>query len=209
MQGEHKKFVKTTCLERVVYVDLRICPYFESGKRSSLSGRVNGVTIFEKYKSEVNDLQEGDKVICDFKGVFTCTLSFLDGLLGELKVYLSALKPNVLLQLEHIEGDLQIDVRGLFAYWKEEGKKTPVKKDLSLLLCQDGELQLCGNADAVSRCTFEYLKEGDLSARQLADRENIEINTASNRLVRIFQRGVAYRREIIDTEGKKYIYYIR
>ena len=190
-------------------MELRICPFIESGKRSSLSGRVNGVAIFEKYKSKIDGLQEGDKVICDFESVFTCTLSYLDGLLGELKIYLSAHKPNVLLQLEQIEGDLQVDMKGLFAYWKEEGKKTPVKKDLSLLLYQDGELQLCGNADAVSRSTFEYLKQEDLSARQLADREHIEINTASNRLVRVFQKGVAYRREIIDTEGKKYIYYIR
>ena len=190
-------------------MELRICPFIESGKRSSLSGRVNGVAVFEKYKSKINRLQEGDKVICDFGRVFTCTLSYLDGLLGELKVHLSSHKPNVLLQLEQIEGDLQVDMKGLFAYWKEEGKKTPVKKDLSLLLYQDGKIQIYGNADAVSRSTFEYLKQEDLSARQLADRENIEINTASNILVRVFRKGIAYRREIIDTEGKKYIYYIR
>lgn len=190
-------------------MELRISPFIESGRHSSLSGRNNGVNVFKKYVDEVSRLNEGDKVICDFESIFTCTVSYLDGMLGELKVYLLAYKPNVLLQVEHVEGDLLDDMKGLFAYWKEEGRERPEKKDLAVLYCQDGELQMWGNADAASYRTFEYLKEGDLLARQLADREDIEINTASNRLVRVFKKGVAYRREIIDTDGKKFVYFIK
>lgn len=76
------------------------------------------------------------------------------------------------------------------------------------VLLEDGEITLVGKAEEHVRQTFAALcRYVQLTARELADRERLEISAASTRLKVLFNLGLAYREETRDERGRLYIYH--
>lgn len=185
-------------------MELRIELYQETKGLSSLVGRENAENLINKLSSNLKHLQEEDKLIVDFDKIETCTISYLDELFGGLKEYLKG-RGGVLLLIENItDYAVYMELEALAAYLK-------AKKGISFaVIYQKGrELSLIGNVDSGGRRVFQLLTKQSLTARELADLEDKEINAASNQLKRLYDAGMALRREIIDTDGKKFVYYLR
>ena len=76
----------------------------------------------------------------------------------------------------------------------------PVRDELGLV-------RLVGKAEEHVRQTFTLLRQqGQLTARDLADRAGLEIGAASTRLKVLYNLGLACRREARDDRGRLYTY---
>jgi len=55
---------------------------------------------------------------------------------------------------------------------------------------------------------FKYIIANQkITARDIADSFNLNINTASTRLIKLHQKHLIYRKEEVSSEGRQYIYY--
>ena len=78
----------------------------------------------------------------------------------------------------------------------------------SIIIIKDNEYHLISYKDEKQVKTFEVVKKAPITARELADLEGIEINSASNRLYRLYKNGLAFRSEKVESDGKSYLYYL-
>lgn len=70
-----------------------------------------------------------------------------------------------------------------------------------------GQVELVGKAEDHVRETFETLRQHrELTARELADSQGLDIGAASTRLKVLFNLGLACRREERDERGRLYVY---
>lgn len=168
----------------------------------SLIGRRRGIELAKKHIDDMETMLEYEKVICDFKGIQNMTVSFLDGFYECLR---EKIKRNNVIELNNVQGELLEEIEAFFSF-----RKTKYGESLAFVFRDKQEYRLIGNVDAASLATFEYLKDGkEITPRYLADQEGIEINAASNRLARLFQKGVVFRKEIINSEGKMFYYFLK
>lgn len=187
-------------------MEVRIDLYGESGDQESLLGRSNAEKLMEHLAPGLKYLRDGDKVIYDFHHIVSCTTSYLDQLFTDLNKIL-ANRSGIMIAVENIENDgVFMELDALATYLK-------VKKGVTFsVIYQNGrELSIIGTIDGAGKRVFQLLTERTLTARDLIDLSDgeLKVNAASNQLKRLYDAGLAFRREIIDADGKKYIYYLR
>lgn len=176
--------------------------YAETGL-TMLAGRPNAQRLVQKKGMEIRRLRDGDMLVCNFQGVLACSSSYLSELFDQINEYLEG-KENILIAVKNISDELMTDFEALAAYSK-------VKKGVpfSVIFQNGAEWNIIGTVDRTGRKVFELLKEHSLTARELADLADVKINAASNQLKRLYEDRLVFRREVIDLEGKKYVYYLK
>lgn len=188
--------------KRGFIVEYRIDLYAETGL-TMLAGRSNIQSLMEKKGVEIRRLRDGDMLVCDFQGVLACSPSYLSELFGQIDKYLEG-KENILIAVKNISNELMTDFEA-FAIHSKVRRGVP----FSAIFQRSAEWDLIGTVDKTGRKVFELLKEHSLTARELADLTDVKINAASNQLKRLYEERLVFRREIIDAEGKKYVYYLK
>jgi predicted transcriptional regulator len=80
-------------------------------------------------------------------------------------------------------------------------------RNCALILDDNDSVELIGKVEPHVRETFELLRERrTLTARDVAERWELDINAASTRLKALFDLGLALRTDVRDAHGKQYRY---
>jgi hypothetical protein len=165
----------------------------------NLVTRETGKRIREAVEGMLEQETEGTIVILDFEGIGIIDYSCADEIIAKLISRLNSgeygnkhilLKGTNLTQQENIEVAL-------------ERKKLAV-----LSLNKDGKSQLLGVLNPYLRDTLNYiLKKEKLSARELSNLTNLEINTSSTRLLNLYKLHLVSRsEELLDERGRQFVY---
>lgn len=152
----------------------------------------------------VSDLSAGDEpesLLLDFSGLSIMDYSCADELVARLAVELQ----------NSLHGDRFLLLVGLDETLRENVTVALKQRGLALPYLQQGSepsLLFLGDVKPYLQSALELLyTRGELTARDLADSEDIAINTASNRLVELAKSGLAYRHsDRVASGGKQYQY---
>ena len=89
----------------------------------------------------------------------------------------------------------------LIKSWEVDGLRIPV------LCFHNDKYEIVGKMEANLHEAFEIcLMNKEITARQLSEVKNLVLSTASTRLRKLYEFRVIYRREVIDSFGKQYVY---
>lgn len=183
-------------------MEVRICLYSASSGNESLAGRRNAEELIAAQASTLKYLRDGDKVVVDFSRIAACTASFLDGIFYTLKQNMIA---GVVVFVENIENEeLFEELEALVGYYKV------VRGEEFAVVYQKGrDLDVIGTVDRAGKRAFRLLTERSLTSKQLAEMEGKAQNAAANQLNRLYKAGLIYRRQVVDSDGRSYVYYLR
>ncbi len=159
----------------------------------------------ERLQEVLSEAPEG-KLILSFVGVQLMDGSFADEALASLAAtrsrQVARLGLLVLRDLDPTSLD-NLELAMTSRPVREPGLRNcvlPIIKGLS-------RIELIGKAEDHVRKTFELLaQKRELTARELADEEGLDIGAASTRLKVLFNLGLAGRREERQERGRQYVY---
>jgi len=166
---------------------------------NDLVTRSTGVIIRSRIEKELSEIDEGAILFIDFSSIgvidYSCSdeiiaklISRLIGLeYGDKYIVLAGVNPN---QLENIEVALE-------------------RKKLALLgVNSDNSWIVIGKLNNYLLATLELvMKKGELTARELAESENIELNTSGTRLLNLYKKRFVVRiEETTEEGGRQYVY---
>jgi DNA-binding transcriptional ArsR family regulator len=158
---------------------------------------------FEKWMSECGT----SRCILDFENVELVDSSFADEVLGTVAAERAQhvlAWPCVLLRNLNSVSRENLDMALLSRPIRQPGLRNCA---LPILL-DSGEIELAGKAEEHVRQSFGALHQyGQLTARELADHDGLEISAASTRLKVLFNLGLACREETRDERGRLYVYH--
>ena len=138
-------------------------------------------------------------VILDFKAVGILDYSCADEIVAKLISRLNAGE----------YGNRYLLLRGLNATQKENIEVALERKRLAaLFLNEDKRWEILGVLNNYLRETLEeVMREGRITARDLAEVEDLEINTSSTRLANLYKLQLVQRREELLSEGGRQFVY--
>ena len=88
-----------------------------------------------------------------------------------------------------------------------EGTIARRKAKLALLIQSGDRAVILGHIEANLGETWRLVQtSGELTARDLADRLHLEINTASTRLLKLYQARLLARTDVMTSTGRQHIY---
>ncbi len=185
--------------EHKTYQLKNIMDIFLTNGSFNLVTRETGKRIREAIEGMLEKEIEGTVVALDFEGIGIIDYSCADEIMAKLIARLNSgeygdkyiiLKVSNLTQKENIEVALER------------------KKLAALSFDGDNPFQVLGVLNAYLRDTLEYVfKKGKLSARELADLMNLEINTSSTRLLNLYKLHLVSRtEELLDERGRQFVY---
>lgn len=153
--------------------------------------------------SEVEALEADDLIEMNFDGIRTCDVSFVDEMIIEVKLYIKN-KNNVLLFLTNLSDDIFDNLEAALALREQKSKiKTQI------LIKKYNSYDFAGALEQNLKETFNQLvSRNEITARDIAASFKLEINSASNRLKKIYDAGLCLRKEIIDEHGKQHVYFL-
>ncbi|MDH7499328.1 MAG: hypothetical protein QHH30_02975 [candidate division NC10 bacterium] len=159
------------------------------------TGRQMREALEERFQAE----PEEAVVILDFKGVGVLDYSCADEVVAKLISRLNAGE----------YGNRYLLLRGLNATQKENIEVALERKRLAALsLREDKSWEVLGVLNNYLRETLEeVMREGRITARDLADVEDLEINTSSTRLANLYKLQLVQRREELLSEGGRQFVY--
>lgn len=163
---------------------------------------------FRAYLETCFQERSTDCCIISFAGVRLIDSSFADEVFGVLAAERSrhvVSRPCLVLRELSAVSRENLDMALLSRPARQPGLRNCV---LPVLVGTE-TLELAGKAEEHVRQTFAALLRHDqLTARELADEEALEIVAASTRLKVLFNLGVACREETRDGRGRLYIYHL-
>jgi len=159
------------------------------------TGRQMRETLEERLQAE----PEEAVVILDFKAVGILDYSCADEIVAKLISRLNAGE----------YGNRYLLLRGLNATQKENIEVALERKRLAALsLREDKSWEVLGVLNNYLRETLEeVMREGRITARDLAEVEELEINTSSTRLANLYKLQLVQRREELLSEGGRQFVY--
>jgi DNA-binding transcriptional ArsR family regulator len=112
---------------------------------------------------------------------------------------------GVVVFVENIENEeLFEELEALVGYYKV------VRGEEFAVVYQKGrDLDVIGTVDRAGKRAFRLLTERSLTSKQLAEMEGKAQNAAANQLNRLYKAGLIYRRQVVDSDGRSYVYYLR
>jgi len=159
------------------------------------TGRQMREALEERFQAE----PEEAVVVLDFKGVGVLDYSCADEVVAKLISRLNAGE----------YGNRYLLLRGLNATQKENIEVALERKRLAaLFLNEDKRWEVLGVLNTYLRETLEeVMREGRITARDLAEVEDLEINTSSTRLANLYKLQLVQRREEVLSEGGRQFVY--
>lgn len=175
-------------------------------------GLTDGVLVFrpkaaqmlELSKNEMGQILYGDVVECDLVGVQDCSSSFVDEFIIGWQRIVNQVE-NAMLILVNITSDVRYTIE---AALNQRNKLS--NESITLVVYSDKGYEVLGNKiEKNVREVFALLADGSrITARLIADRFNLELNSAGNRLKKLYDAHMAMRLEQSTDAGGKYEYYI-
>ena len=175
----------------------------QEGFEESLTFRPVAKSIYAKALLNLQTIFPGDIVDCDFTGIEMCDVSFADEFIINLQKHLVEID-NTVLRIVHVKEYVQENIEGALML---RNKKDRTK--LNLLLFVHDSYSILGDIEKNLLDTFSLFSIFEhISARELAEQFSIEVNSASNRLKKLYDLRLLLRSEVIDSNGRKHIYYL-
>lgn len=173
------------------------------GLDKELFYRPNAVKMYENVVRELQHIKGGTMIECSFEAINGCDASFADGFVIKLQKHIQQFN-NVVLYLSNCNEAVLENLRAALML-RNEMDKTKIN-----ILYYDTSFQFLVKQEANLHVAFEYVqKVGETTARDIAEVFDIEINSASNRLKKLYDSNKLFRREIKDEKGRQHIYFIK
>jgi|GEM_PF-2133954 len=175
------------------------CELDLSGK--TLATRPIGEQFYRLALEKLNKINAGDAIELSLKGVNATDTSFLDEyVLGFQRLVLESY-PDSMIFVSNVDTWVFENLTRLIKSWEVDGQRIPV------LCFQNDKYEIVGKMEANLLEAFEVcLMNEEITARQLSEIKNLVLSTASTRLRKLYEFRVIYRREVIDSFGKQYVY---
>lgn len=169
----------------------------------NLLGRRDGERALTHIKARLADVPPGGVLTLDFEGVSYTDASFPDATVVALAVELQeGQHGDRFLVLDRTSDAVLENVRAALA-WRHDAEKRKV----ALFYKCHGRLDILGHVEANLRQAWDLARDaGELTARALADRLGLEINTAGTRLLKLHAARLLSRREEISAAGRQHVY---
>ena len=172
----------------------------------------DGVLVFRPKATQMLELSQngmgqllyGDVVECNLAGVLDCSSSFVDEFIIGWQRIINQVE-NAMLILTNVTSDVRYTIE---AALNQRNKLS--NEGIVLVIQSDRGYEVLGNkVEKNVRDVFDLLSEGShITARLIADRFNLELNSAGNRLKKLYDAHMAMRIEQSIDAGGKYEYYI-
>jgi DNA-binding transcriptional ArsR family regulator len=163
--------------------------------------RENGFRAYPLLKEQLTQISQGEALVLNFPLNQLIDSSFADETiirLGE-EILSGQIKDRALL-LQSLTEDSITNIESIISLRN--------MKLAFLAVEQNGQWRCIGHLDRSLNEVLEILGKSDsLTATQLANSHNLAINTASNRLKRLYDRGLIRREYEVSEKGLQYIYY--
>lgn len=176
----------------------------EVGLSTMLVLRPKATDMFEISLQQCGAPQNNDIYICDMKGIEDCSGSFVDEfILKWLKRIRNT--DNSLFVLKNVNEDV------LYTITSALNLRNKLDMDsMVLLLFQNGEYQaISDKLEKNVREVFDLMRNGQkVTARLISDKFSIELNSAGNRLKKLYDAHLAVRLEQSVENGGKFEYYL-
>lgn len=169
-----------------------------NGSRNLVT-RETGKRMREALEERLQAESPGGVIILDFKGVGILDYSCADEIVAKL---ISRLNAN-----EY--GEQYLVLRGFNPTQKENTEVALERKHLAaLFLNEEKKWEVLGVLNNYLKETLnEVMTKGRITARDLADAEDLEINTSSTRLANLHKIQLVQRREEVLSEGGRQFVY--
>ncbi|MGE5654749.1 MAG: hypothetical protein ACM3ZQ_10905 [Bacillota bacterium] len=169
-----------------------------SGYGKVLVTRKSGEKVRLALSALLDQRREPMVLELDFAGVAIVDYSFADEVI--VRVLVNALAKSY--------GEKYLVLLGLNPDLEENVAVSLQQRGYGLLVQDDGRWQVIGNCKDHLLQALEMINQrGCITARDLADDQELAINTASNRLMDLYRAGLAYRSErILPGGGKQFAY---
>lgn len=160
--------------------------------------------MYKISKEQIGNLMSYDILVCNFDGIFDCSSSFVDEFVLGWQRSVCKIS-NVLFILVNMNEDVLYTVEAAL-----NQRNRISKENLSLLAYLNKKLIILGNKiEKNSLQVFErILDEEYVTAREVAEVFNLELNSAGNRLKKLYDAHVVMRIEQSADLGGKFKYFI-
>ena len=160
--------------------------------------------MFELSVEEYGKPLAGDICVCDMAGIDDCSGSFVDEFVHRW-CYLVKEKDNALFILRNLTDDVLYTVNSALSH------RNRLSNDSLVILryCGNGYHLVGDRIENNVREVFDMLATGErVTVRMVADRFDVGLNSAGNRLKKIHDAHLAIRNEQSAENGGKFEYYL-
>ena len=160
--------------------------------------------MFDISKSEIGDLISDDLLVCDFREIYDCSSSFVDEFVLTWQRIINKQK-NTMLILINTNEDVQYTVEATL-----NQRNRISNEGLSLIAYINDKFVVFGNKlEKNALQVFELMANGGhVTAREVAKSFNLELNSAGNRLKKLYDAHAVMRVEQSADVGGKFEYFI-
>ncbi|MFH1897546.1 MAG: hypothetical protein ABH886_04820 [Candidatus Desantisbacteria bacterium] len=165
----------------------------------NLVTRETGKKIREAVEGMLEKEKEGAIMVLDFEGIGIIDYSCADEIMAKLITRLNADE----------YGDKYIILKVSNPTQKENIEVALERKKIAVLsFGEDNPYQVLGVLNTYLMDTLTHiLEKGRISARELADLMNLEINTSSTRLLNLYKLHLVRRtEELLEERGRQFVY---
>ena len=171
-------------------------------QKGILSYRPFGQKIRKDIVQKVDELPPNHVVNLNFAGIKFSDSSCADEVVLQVQLYLREKANNIILFVSNINESIKEELQAAVALQEKTKGRIPF-----LYRSHDGSFQYIGEIEDTLEDTFKLLQERkSLTTRDLTQKYDIAVNSASNRLKKLWDYGLVLREERIDNMGKQHIY---
>ena len=166
--------------------------------------RPKATEMLELSKKAIGSIFCGDTLVCNFAEIVDCSSSFVDEfIIGWQRIVNQT--ENALFILVNFNSDVRYTIEATL-----NQRNRISRENLCLIAQTDGRYEVIGSKIEKNVLqVFDLLADGShVTARLIADEFNIELNSAGNRLKKLFDAHIVFRSEQSEDTGGKYEYYI-
>lgn len=145
----------------------------------------------------------------DFSKIRICDVSVIDEIVFELIMFIRKEKLNILFILSNVDEYVYESIRAAQLLKEDKLSKELGEKFRIPLLYLDNKnsIKVLGDLETILYETFELITEKNIiTARDISIVNKIAINSASNRLKKLYDYKLVFRKTVTDDSGKYYEY---
>ena len=164
-----------------------------------LTSRPQGKLAREELLLQCEKLMSGDYLDLDFNSIHLCDVSFIDEIIVKVQIILKG--RECALFITNVAPGIKENLEAILALREIKGERNQI------LEFKDNRFAYVGTLEPNLNQAFNLLSQKvHLTARELAELLDIQINNASNRLKKLSDSGLVLRKEYIDSVGKQHFY---
>jgi hypothetical protein len=206
-------YISAKVAEKVIVIVLRLADIAReiTSFPSLLATRLAGKRFWEQLQPRLREPNADVVTILSFAGVEVMDASFADEVFGTLAAQRArkevSFGPIMMVDVNEtcVENlKMALETRAD----RESPDRERLRNCVLPIVIKDKEMTLIGKFEDHVLQSFELLsKHETLTARDLSDLLNLNLNAASTRLKTLADLGLALRTEIRDAQGKQFVYH--